>query len=1085
MVATEQYVLENDDAPGRSGLWPSRWRWRISLGMLLVILAVLIGAWFSREQIAGLVIEDLLEQYDLEASYDIVSIDPQRQVIANLVIGDPDRPNFTAEQVTVNLDYGFRSPSVEGVSLVKPRLYGTYLEGELSFGSLDPLIFTDSDGPAALPEMDVFIEDGRALIESDYGAIAAKLNGRGPLDDGFAGELALTAPGIGNETCSAREATAYGDLATSAGSLSFDGPLRLRKLECEGARVASAYIGASLAVSKDFTVVDGDLDLRGQRIAYSGNSLAQLAGEVEFGWSERGLNLDHNLTGETLATAYATIGRIAADGSFRADPSFERSEWRVGLSGEDLNMASDASAPLASARDASEGTFLAPLLAKFDRSLAQALSGGRLEADAMVRTGDAGLRVLLPEARVAGANDDMILALSRVAWANVEQGTRITGNFITGGEGLPQITGRMEQSPGGSFALRATMEEYAVGADRIAIPRMQVRKDRSGSLNFVGLVRASGALPGGSVRDLDIPLEGAWGDNGLVIGQRCSEMRFESLAIAQLSLRAQRLALCPQSGGSMVRYDDALRIKIETRSLTLAGELADSPASLSAGAASINYPGGFKLEEFSATIGTGGSAVRLTAAQLDGTFDEAVGGTFTGGTAQLDLVPLDLAEMAGNWAYVGDTVVVEEGAFVLTERLDGVEVTEARFEPLIANDATLTLSGETISAKADLLNPGSMRLVTRVDVIHDLATGNGRAGIDFPGLLFDEKLAPEDVSILAKGVIAFANGTISGRGEVLWTDGDVDSKGTFSTDGLDLAATFGPIDGLRGSIAFTDLINLTTAPGQVLEIAALNPGIEVLEGRVEYSMTGGELIAVEDARWPFMGGTLILRPVKIEYGSPGPQRYVFEMVGLDAEVFVAQMELSNIGASGIFDGTVPIVFDSEGNGTIEGGLLISRPPGGNVSYVGELTYEDMGAMANFAFQSLRSLDYNQMMVGLDGSLAGEIITNFRIDGVRQGEGASRNFVTRQLAKLPIRFNISVRSHNFYELSTVVRSYFDPSYLSNPTTRGFRFEDGRLVPISPFAEPQLPDNPDDGSSNPEEIRRDDEPAVQPPESDNLQ
>jgi translocation and assembly module TamB len=215
------------------------------------------------------------------------------------------------------------------------------------------------------------------------------------------------------------------------------------------------------------------------------------------------------------------------------------------------------------------------------------------------------------------------------------------------------------------------------------------------------------------------------------------------------------------------------------------------------------------------------------------------------------------------------------------------------------------------------------------------------------------------------------------------------------------------------------------------------------------------LLSLERARFPFMGGELQMRPLVMDFGKPETRRYVFEITGLDAATFVAQMQLTNLSATGVFDGTVPIVFDENGNGRIDGGLLISRAGGGNVAYVGDLTYEDLGAMGNYAFSALRSLDYRQMQVGLNGSLSGEIITNLDFDGVRQGAGTSQNFVTRRLAKLPIRFKVNVRSENFHELATMVRSFWDVDFLGNPVDRGLlRTQDGRFVPARPAA-PTLP------------------------------
>ena len=197
------------------------------------------------------------------------------------------------------------------------------------------------------------------------------------------------------------------------------------------------------------------------------------------------------------------------------------------------------------------------------------------------------------------------------------------------------------------------------------------------------------------------------------------------------------------------------------------------------------------------------------------------------------------------------------------------------------------LDDGTIRAEAGLRHPRSGTLVSDVTVRHTLSSGEGRADISVPGILFSDAIQPDDLSILAQGVIADAEGLVSGSGEVTWNSEEILSSGSFRTDGLDLAAEFGPVDGVRGEIVFTDLIGLTTAPSQVIEVASINTGIEALAGRIVYSMTGGEIIRIEDGRWPFMGGTLTLRPTTISYGAAGGQSYVFEIVGLDAAAFVS------------------------------------------------------------------------------------------------------------------------------------------------------------------------------------------------------
>ena len=363
--------------------------------------------------------------------------------------------------------------------------------------------------------------------------------------------------------------------------------------------------------------------------------------------------------------------------------------------------------------------------------------------------------------------------------------------------------------------------------------------------------------------------------------------------------------------------------------------------------------------------------------------------------------------------------------------------------------AELVLEDNRIVADATLREPLTGREVTEVDLVHDLSTGRGRADLSVDGLTFDNLLQPDTLTQLAFGVVAEARGTVTGTGRIDWDESGVTSTGRFSSDSLDFAAAFGPVKGASGTVEFTDLLGLTTAPGQRLRIASVNPGIEVLDGTVAFQLRNGEVLAVEGGTWPFMGGTLTMRPVNITFGAAEERRYVFEIEGLDAARFIERMELGNISATGIFDGTVPIVFDAEGNGHLENGLLLSRPPGGNVSYVGELTYEDLGTMANLAFDALRSLDYTQMRVELNGDLAGEIITSVRMDGVSQGVGAQRNILTRAVAGLPIRLDVNVRAQ-FYTLLGNLRSLYDPAAVRDPRDLGLVDAQGNPIPPPPAA-----------------------------------
>ncbi|QDH34629.1 YdbH domain-containing protein [Porphyrobacter sp. YT40] len=1046
---------------GRRRVIPQRWPARLALGVATAALLGVGALWLSRERIAGDLIDGYLADNGVPATYDIVSIGPRQQVIENLVIGDPARPDLTVRRVTVDIGVGWAGPEVRKVSVEGARAFASYRGGTFSLGALDPLVFTGSDAAPALSAIDIAITDARALVESDYGRIGVKLEGAGRLDDGFAGTLAATAPGIGTPDCRAERATLYGALTTDNGAPLLDGPLRLGGIACGGARLGTADIGTRARLDKDFTTAEIDFAVTGERATYAALTGRDVEGSARLNWAPERLTLAHDLSLLDVTAPQGSLARLGAEGSWRGSADGSRGQWEGTLRGAGLVPANNLTTSLAVAERGAEGTLVAPLLKRLRGGLTRALDQADFRADATLRHKAGEFALIVSDASLADRRGARVLALSRVSAGIGESGlTGLRGNILVGGADLPNLDGRMAQDSDGSWSLRLAMADYAAGPNHLAIPRLTLRGGRSGAIGFDGVMTASGILPGGGVSDLTVPIEGGWSSaGGLAMGTRCTPLGFAKLALSGLALDRQSITLCPESGGgAMLAWRDGLRLAARTGPLTLAGQLGESPAKLAAQSLMLRYPGPFVAEEVDAVIGSGSSEVQLTAASLSGGFGSAIAGEFAGGSARLAAVPFDLDALSGRWAFADGALDVTGGAFTLSDRPAAGAL--ARFEPLAAEDARLTLVDGRITADAELRAPASRRSVAQVTIAHDLATATGSARLSVPGVVFDKSLQPEDLSYLAKGVIAFADGTITGEGRIDWRGEDITSSGTFASDGFDFAAAFGPVRGVAGQVVFTDLLNLTTAPDQRLRIAAINPGVEVLGGSVQFELKDGTLLALEDARFPFMRGTLLMRPLTMDFSRPEERRYVFEIMGLDAAAFVAQMELGNISATGVFDGTVPIIFDANGNGRIEGGLLIARPGGGNVAYLGELSYENLGTMGNYAFSALRSLDYRQMSVTLDGDLAGEIITGFNFDGIRQGAGASRNFITRRLAKLPIQFRISVRSETFSQLAYIARGYSDPAAWGDPVAMGlFRIENGKLVPRDPALVTPSPATPE--------------------------
>jgi len=381
-----------------------------------------------------------------------------------------------------------------------------------------------------------------------------------------------------------------------------------------------------------------------------------------------------------------------------------------------------------------------------------------------------------------------------------------------------------------------------------------------------------------------------------------------------------------------------------------------------------------------------------------------------------------MEEVEGDWRFENRAFFADASLKVRDEQQ------VARFRPLISNDVQLQFANSRLGASGLLREPTTSRAIASVDIEHFLSNSTGQALLRVDDLRFDKTLQPEMLTSLTLGVIANVDGVVTGTGQIDWDlSGDgVQSTGTFRTNSMNLAAAFGPVTGLSGEIVFSELLAMETGPGQIVRMAEVNPGVAVFNGLLRYRLLPDYKMQIEGGEWPFAGGMLTLEPTVLELGEDASRRPEFVVNGVDAAQFLTQFDFENLAATGTFDGKLPMVFDQDG-GRIVGGYLVARKGGGSLAYVGELTYEDMGTFANFAFNALKSLKYENLTIGMDGDIAGEIITEVKFSGLQQGEETTQNFITRQFAKIPLEFNVRIQAP-FMQLMSSVKSYYEPELL---------------------------------------------------------
>lgn len=1002
-----------------------RWsrRRKLALALLLTVAAALLLVWIERRTIARHFVDGELARRGVPARYEIEQLSPWRQRLTNVVIGDPRNPDLTADWVELRTSLLPWRLDVLVAKANKVRMRGRLADGKLSLGSLDRLMPAPSGKPFALPHMSVELADGQMALATPYGPVTLGFFGKGMLDDGFAGSLAATADRFDIGGCDAHWLSAGVALRIERGQPVLRGPLRAQTLTCGDMRVDQAQLGLGVRGSAALDAWAGNAGVSLGRVAQPQFRVDAVTGRVSFTSDRRGVRGDADLGSGPFRIDAGSGAALAATGRYALGAKGFDLTGRVRA--RDAALAPAMLAGLQKQASAGAGTPLGPIVAQVVRAAAAAGRSFGADAEVAVHNADGRTRLSVTgleadaasgaSLRLAGG-EGFRLDLAGARW-------RVDGMLTLKGGGLPGLSAVLRQAaPGAPITGRANIDPIAAGAARLALAPVAFSAALDGATRIETMATLSGPLGDGRAEGLRVPVEARWAGGRLTVNPRCAAAGFDRLAMAGMVLNRAQLRLCPIGEAMVVADRRGLGGGVRLIAPRLAGTMGGSPLTLVAGNADYALANGrFTATGLTARLGSGSAVTRLDVRGLDGRVrGGAIGGGFTGLGGQIGSVPLLLSEGAGRWDFTGGRLHLG-GALRVTHAAD-----PARFEPLAARDAELVLADNRIVATARLETPGGTVRVADARIVHDLGKGEGQADLDVPGIRFAEGgFQPVMLTDLTKGVIADVTGMLSGKAQIRWNRDGVTSTGTFRTEGMDLAASFGPVRKLSTEIHFTDLLNLETAPDQVATVGEVNPGVPVTSGTIRYRLLSGLRVQVDGVRWPFAGGELVLEPTVMDFSKAEERRLVFRVIGADAAQFLKEMAFDNLNATGTFDGVLPIIFDERG-GRIEGGHLAARG-GGSIAYIGTVTQEDLGTWGNIAFQALRSINYKSLGIEMNGPLDGEIITQINFAGISQGEGAKSNFLIRRLQKLPFVFNIQIRAP-FRQLLDSVQSWYEPSRL---------------------------------------------------------
>lgn len=1030
---------EHEVAIETRGWWP-RWL-AVLLGFLLLILVISVALWTQRTGIATDYIQGELQRRGVQATYEVKRIGFRTQRLENLVVGDPARPDLTARWVEVEISFGFRNPRVELIRARGVRMRGRLVDGKLKLGDIDKMMPPPSGAPFRLPDQRIDLSDAAIALDTPAGRIGLGVEGRGNLSNGFKGYLAAVSRGLDVGSCRLSEPNARVAVSVANRRPTFRGPLILARARCGDAiDLTRPRFAVNTTLSEGFDSWAGKGLVAADRARAGPHVMAALSGGLSFSGDLDATRGDMDLASGRTQVGDFAAGRGRIDGRYVVSPRTGNVSLLANAAVGGLVVGGGALTTVVAPLRSVAGTPLEPVGAAIADAIVRAARGGS-EARGSVRlVNGRGFGAVRFERLSAASRSGARLAASggqgiTYYWPSNEM--RMDGDFAVAGGGLPSARFALSQPrAGGPISGTGRMAPFAAGNGRLALGDIRFAGGSGGTI-LQTVATMDGPFSGGRVTGLTLPVRARFGGGGFVMNEGCVDSSFRAVQVQSLNIGPARLALCPTERALLWKAPTG-RVQggAAVHALRLSGRLGQTPIGIVSD--TMRYTVGdrsFTGTNAAVELGREPWISRFRTDTLAGRFGpNGIAGTFGGFAGRIGTVPLLMSEGSAAWT-------LQRGAFAANGRLQIDDAQDpVRFNPLISDDFRLTLVDNHIHATAWLKHPDSGTRVTQATVDHNLRNGVGQALLDVPGINFQPDFQPDLLTPLTLGVIALVEGTVRGQGRIDWRPGASSSTGTFSTEGMNLAAPFGPVEGLTTTVRFTDLLRLQSAPGQIANIDRIRTGIDVFDGMVRYQLLPDLRVRVEGGRWPFAGGELILQETILDFSQPSNKRLTFRVEGLDAALLVQQMEFANISVTGIFDGVIPMEFDQNG-GRVVGGRLAAREEGGTLSYIGELTDQQLGAYGKLAFDALKSLRYSKLIIVLNGTLDGEFLTQIELDGIARNSdvapdtgGGIRGLIAgrafNQLAKIPFEFNIAIRGP-FRAVLATTRSFSDPTLLIQP------------------------------------------------------
>lgn len=293
------------------------------------------------------------------------------------------------------------------------------------------------------------------------------------------------------------------------------------------------------------------------------------------------------------------------------------------------------------------------------------------------------------------------------------------------------------------------------------------------------------------------------------------------------------------------------------------------------------------------------------------------------------------------------------------------------------------MTEDTVTLQARVSLEGKNAFLGTLSVEHLLKANKGKAELSGGELAFKrDGLQLYDVSELLRGLAVSATGDIRPDASVSWVDGTLTSSGSVVVDDLSFSTfRLGRVEGVSGTLSFSDLIGLQTLPHQSLKIRALafTPTLVLKDGEIDLAILGPDRFELERAIWPFVGGMISIAPTVWDIEGES-QKVTVNADDWELLQLLNLFEVPDLKVAGRVSGVFPI--EIVGANAYFRNAKLEATEAGYFSYKSDLT-ETAGQADQYskmAFDALSNFEYRVMSLSANGNLTGNIILEMMLSG---------------------------------------------------------------------------------------------------------